>query len=467
MTAPVLEADRRTTVKRTGFSLGRSGGVPYGQVARRRPRRRVAEIMAFSETAMASRAINLIRRGIMRLDYGIQPVKKPESEQESVLLQEAAAQVRAVLDNPNSDDDDFGTFIGQIVEDILIWDAGVWEYVERPDNVNSNDVLALEAVPGYTVSKIRGWDGDPESFRWVQEAQGRRVAVLKDKQIEYLMMRKRSFEPFGISPLETAIEIIDAWLGLSSYQKEVASNAYPAIMVWLGANTDRSEIQAFQHLWQTTLAGRGSPGFFGGFGEELESGAEVRPEVLELKPAGDEGLYLKYQEMLTRVLAYCFDLKPQDFGVERDVNRSQGEISASQSVEEARKPIAEMIAKRINVSTIPRIAEITENDLINELEMFWIGLNPRDDRVEAENHDIYARHNVLKVDEIRADLDKGPLQHGLGQLTPGALQALVEMDPMIMITGIEGLEAEKLNEAYADGGVEKVIRLYSSGVDGR
>ena len=31
--------------------------------------------------------------------------------------------------------------------------------------------------------------------------------------------------------------------------------------------------------------------------------------------------------MLARVFAFAFNLKPQDSGVERDVNRSQGEVS--------------------------------------------------------------------------------------------------------------------------------------------
>src|SRR5690606_16298315 len=217
--------------------------------------------------------------------------------------------VKNVLENPNNADDDFYTFIGQIVEDICVFDAGCWEYEPFPKDIDANPTLALHSVAGHTIQLNAKWDGTPDGIRWAQVI-GDQTIPLTDSQIEYLMERKRTYTPWGVGRLETVVEIMEAWLGLAAYQRDTGSNAYPAFLIYAGEEVEPGTLDKLRDWWEQTVSGQGDPKWFGNMTE---------PKVLQLKPTGDEGLYLKYYEMLIRAMALGFDLKPQDFNLERDV----------------------------------------------------------------------------------------------------------------------------------------------------
>ncbi len=404
----------------------------------RRTKRNAERLKALSESALPSRAINLIRNGISSLDWSIQP-KGNLKQEERDAFKKSIKTVENVLNVPNPEDGEFSIFVGQVVEDLLVFDAGVWEYTEEPDFMAKNDVLQLDVVPGHTIAQSVRWDGNPDVARWKQTI-GRKP-TFTDRELEYLMQRKRSYSAFGYSQLETAVEIIEAWLGLASYQRGVASNAYPPILLYLGDETTKAQADAMKSYWNTELAGRGRPGIWGNTG---------KPQILNLKPAGDEGLYLKYQEQLVRILAFSFGLKPQDFGLERDVNRSTAVVAQFASVEEARKPIASLISKRITCKVIPRIAEITSDRLIEELEFLWIGVDPKNRKIDSEIHDVYLKHDVLTIDNVRKDLNLAPLPFGLGNLTPSALKSLFKVEPKALIEGTGSGSLEQLVAEVAE-----------------
>lgn len=406
----------------------------------KRYKRKVEDLKSFSESPIPSRAIRLIRNGISALDYAVQPKFDVEdSELES--YQDSIDRVRLIFDQPNGEDDDFYTFLGQIIEDILVFDAGCWEYVERPDYIDFNEFLALEVVAGYTIQQNVHWNGQQDDVRWAQVVNNNIVAQFEDRQLEYLMGRKRSYTPWGLSHLETAMLIMESWLGLASYQSDIASNQYPPFLLYAGEETEPEQKDVLKTWWEQEVLGRGIPRWFGNTG---------RPEVLYLKEGGDKNLYLEYQDRLIRIMAFCFDLKPQDFGLERDVNRSTAEVSASQSVEEARKPIAELIQKKVNSRIIPKLADVFQDDRILDLEFGWIGINPRDLKSEAEILDKYAARDAIKLDDMRSAIDLDPLPNGIGQMTPTAFKEFAKQD----------MGQSLMDEAFLKGDEDSIVAAY-------
>lgn len=407
------------------FSLGDKPGKSF---LKRRLERDSEMLKKLSESALPARAIMLIRNGVSGLQWGIQPnYTVPLTEHKEFV--EEVTEIRRILENPNPEDDDFYTFLGQIVEDLLCFDAGVWEYVERPDFMDNNNVLALYPVPGHTIAKRLTWKGDPNDVRWIQTI-GKQPQFL-DKDLEYSLLRKRSFSPFGYSPLEVAVDVMDAWLGLSSYQRNVASNAYPRVMLYLGEDVSQDQAKIMRSYWQMELEGKGRPGIWGNTGQ---------PKVLDLKPSTDQGLYITYQEMLVRTLAYSFGLKPQDFGLERDVNRSTSIVSQVASIEEGRRPIARLLASKINARVIPRIAKILNNEKMKKLEFFWIGIDPRQQKIDSEINDIYLKHDVKAIDDVRKEIDLPPLPGGLGQFPPSVIASVSKTRPELIIKILRGEE---------------------------
>lgn len=421
------------------FEFGKTGKGFLG----RRPLRTAESLKRLANSALPSRAIRLIRDGTSMLDWGVRPKQNlPQSELER--FQPSIDLVRAVLENPNPVDDDFFSFMSPVVEDVLVFDAGVWEYVERPDFIINNEILALYSIPGHTLAVNPRWDGNPNTIRWRQVV-GKMPSFL-DRDIEYIMQRKRTYSPFGFSPLETAVEVMEAWLALASYQRSVGSNAFPSIMLYLGDRVTTQQAAAMRMYWQMELEGRGSPGMWGNTG---------KPEVLKLKPVEDTGLYLRYQEMLVRTLAFTFGLKPQDFGMERDVNRSTSLVAQQQSIQEARRPLAMLIANKINCRILPRIAELTKDPLILQLKFFWAGIDPVNKKIDADIDNIYLKHDALKIDEVRARLDLPPLANNIGQLTPSAAKELFKVDPTVLLTENGEPMAEALLKLRERNGSEK------------
>ena len=284
-TVDLEAANRRTIRERAPWPLFTFSQTGLGPFETRHPKRRVKDLIALSESALPSRAIRLIRNGITSMTWGLQPRAVSRMSKADPTIIKATDQVRRVLERPSLEEDDFTTFLGEIVEDLLIFDAGVWEYVPEPIGIPDNEVLSLAAVPAFTIARNRKWSiiGDPRLPRWVQVLEdGRITGYFLDTDIEYCMMRKRTFDPFGLSPLETALRICDALINLDEYQRNIASDAYPSMLIFLGDEADEAQLRSFRLYWENELRGRGTPGFYGGMGR-------AAPQVLPLKPAADAG----------------------------------------------------------------------------------------------------------------------------------------------------------------------------------
>lgn len=417
----VLEAAKRQTIPfNRNLMVNLNGPNPY-QV--RKFRRTVKDLKTLSESVLPSRAIRFIRNAVASLDFGVQLKKvnrkdKKLSEKMSPLIDKCIA----VFDNPNTNDDDLQTFVSQVVEDVLCFDAGAWEYVEKPKFIPNNNLLALEVVPGYSLASNLKWDGDPNKPRWIQVFDdGGHGQEFLDRDIEYLSMRKRSWTPYGLSPLETVVDIMDAWLGITSYQRRVASEAYPPILLHLGGQPDQQQLELVRSWWENDIKGRATPGFIG-WAEDVNA--------IDMKPGGDAGLMLAYQEMLVRTISFAFDLKPMDFSIERDVNRTTAEVQRIASLRDGPKTLARQIQAKMNQRVMPKLAELLGEPDVLKLEFFWQNIDPADDLAEAQTNKIYLETGVKIVDEVRGEINLEPRSDGLGVMDALALKELYTLNPV-------------------------------------
>lgn len=397
---PEIQAAERQTIPSQLMSFS-GGGRTKKAPDPRKLRRDWRQLIRASETPVFSRAISLIVDKVSSLDWVVGP--KPEFADNSDDYLEEIAIVSSVLNNPNIEDGDWPTFARQIIEDQLVFDSGVWEYVEKPTPAPyPNDILAIVPVPGWSIERVVEWSGEAKDYRWVQKG-GRDVVPLLDSQIEMIMTRKRSSVSYGLSPVEVAIGLMDAYLNLGSYQADVASEAYPAFMLSLGENTDQAQIDQMRTYWDNAMRGRARPGMFGGFADA---------KSLQTKAITDDGLYLKYAEQLLRCVAFVFKLKAQDFNIERDVNKSQGVISQAASIEESIRPYAIALANRVTRRLIPRIAAITGNVKILDLDFGYSNIDPWDEMEQTNLTVVQWEADLISRGESREKLGQPPLDDG-------------------------------------------------------
>lgn len=389
---PKLQAAEQVSIPSQALSFGGYSRTK-GTNDPRKLRRDWRTLLKLSETPIASRAISLIVDKIASLEYVLGP--KPAFADTNTDYAKEIDTVRMVLENPNIEDENWSTVTRQLVEDLLVFDFGCFEYVEDPQPAPMpNDLLALIPVPGWSIERTIAWNGEADKPRWIQQGSSRLVPLL-DSQIEAIIMRKRTSVSYGLSPLEVAIGLMDSYLKLSSYQASIASEAYPAFILSLGPEANQDYMDRLRMYWKNDIAGQGRPGFIGG---------TTDPTVLQTKALTDDGMYLKYYEILIRAFAFSFKLKGQDFNIERDVNKSQGVISQAASIEESIRPYAVAIANRTTHRIIPRIAAITGNAKILELQYEYSNIDPWDEMEQTNLATVQWQANGITRGEYRQKL---------------------------------------------------------------
>lgn len=402
---PRVEAAERVTQPSQLMTFGDMSR-KRGDAETRKMKRDFRTLLALSESPLPSHAITLIVDKVASLEYSIDP--SSELKENATDYSKQIETVTNIIENPNIEDEDWSVFVRQEVEDLLVFDFACWEYVENPTiGREKNDLLFMYPVPGWSIERTVAWQGDPKKPRWVQQNGTVKVPML-DSQIEAIMLRRRTSKSYGLSPLEVAIGLIDSYLKLSSYQASVASEAYPAFMISLGEDvTDQADIDRMRSYWNNELAGQGRPGLFGGFKD---------PKSIQTKPVGDEGLYLKYEEVLKRAVAFTFKLKSQDFNISHDVNKNQGEMNQAASIEEAVKPYALAIAKRMTRRVIPRIAALTGDVKILDLEYTYETIDPWDEKEQTAIAVDQWEADAITHDELRDAIGKEPCEDGTGDM---------------------------------------------------
>jgi capsid portal protein len=122
---------------------------------------------------------------------------------------------------------------------------------------------------------------------------------------------------------------------------------------------------------------------------------EHKPEVLRFGGGTDADLRLSWQEFLLRVIADAFDLPPLFLGLEHDVNRSTAGELSDLAFRQAIVPTARLLAEHLTRDAIGK--KLGWHDL----EFVFTDTEVRNEREEAEIHEILLRNGVMTVNEVR------------------------------------------------------------------
>ncbi len=190
-------------------------------------------------------------------------------------------------------------------------------------------------------------------------------------------------------------------LGVGEFAGNLTSNARPGIMLDLGEDVQMEQLAAFRSYWTAETEGQGKVPIV------ATKGGNVR----RLYPDGDNALYLKYQDFLKSEIATAFDLSPQNLGIERDVNRSTGEVSQERDWDQAIKPRAKELAAYLTRHALHRRLGFWQ------LEFRFIGLDREDEKRAAEVYAIEYKANAITPDEYRETRGRPPLNTPFSNLT--------------------------------------------------
>jgi HK97 family phage portal protein len=364
----------------------------------------------FSRTVYARRAINTIKNPVASLQWEVVPDgvkgRAVEAQAETVAM---------CLERPNQADH-FRSLIEQLVEDALVTGAGVLEHALSPDKARP---LWLWPIDATTIRPVVKWDGNPKSIRFIQGLGYTGGSILSDvnakqlaaEDILYMRLNPSSETPYGYGPLEIAYDAISWKLGVGRYAANAASNAQPQNMIYAGEGLTEQQMLTFRAYWRNEVEGQGQTPLLSG---------PVKPEAIRLHAGTDDALYLDWQEFLIREIATAFDLSPQNFGVERDVNRNTSEVAEDRDWDMAIKPMARLIEAHITRDVIHDRLGMTN------LKFQFVGLDREDEEATSKILKTYYECNSVTPDEIRERLGMPPLKSFWADKTYADVQVAIK-----------------------------------------
>ena len=383
----------------------RTSGVPsifnsYGPLAEAMPKATPYNLRRFSETPIARRAINCIKDRIAGMRWRIQPRQGYSPEE----IPQGAERIRILTSNfesPNPDDS-FRSLAEQVLEDIIVGGYGAIEVQRNPEWEQATNSLrsgtgeapapthasplVVWAVDGASIRMNMGWDGSPQSQRYLQvNDQTNSKIELDDDELIYIRLNPRTHTPFGLGRLEVAFETINSFLGAHRYASRLASNTVVQYALWLQDLTPEHHERLIR-WWQDEIEGTGKVPILS---------VESKPEVLRFGGGTDADLRLQWQEFLLRVVASAFDLPPFYLGVERDVNRSTAEEMNEMAFRQAIVPTARLLAESLTRGAISK--KLGWDDL----EFVFADVDATDPLEEAQIQQILLQSGVLTVNEVR------------------------------------------------------------------
>jgi len=360
----------------------------------------------FSRTPHARRAINAIKNPIKMLEWEIVPIRDIEWNSE---LERQAEIVYRCFENPN-ETDDFQALLEIFLEDRMVC-AGA---LETQIGGDPDRPLWMWPVDALSIQMYAEWDGDPGTPRYAQtvgygsEFGGGQTVQLLDNELLYMRPNPSSATPFGYAPLEIAFDTIGRLLSVGKFAGNVAGNQRPSIgLDFPGIPQD--QLMAMRSFWRNEVEGNGQVPMFAS--HISADGKSPGMSVHRFYPEGDNGLYLKYQEMLQRELATAFDLSPQNFGIERDVNRDTAEVSQDRDWNQVIKPTAHDVAKALTRHCIQKKLGFSQ------LCFRFRGLDREDELATARIHDLRYKSNSITPNQIRARFGEDPLDNEWADLT--------------------------------------------------
>lgn len=334
-------------------------------------------------------AINIRRGQVASADWEIVPfdTDKPSSDA-------LAEQLKGLFNMPNPKHDSFRKLLEEVLEDVLVLDAGCVELVRSL----RGQVVELFPVDGATIKVNALWDGDPDEVRYYWYPDWQERARLKNNDLLYIMANPRTYSVVGLSPLETLKLAIDAELSGNEYNRRQVTNAAPDGIFDLGEGAKKEDVDKFSSFWASEVAGKGALAFIGN-----TKGSKFIP----FRPNNRDMQFLEWQNYLTRKIAAVFGLSPQDLNLTADVNRSTAETQDQHTEDRGLRPLMQLIQEYLT-------REIVWDDGFggpaNNLAFRFTALNLKESKGKADINKLALAGMPWKtIDEARVDDGRAPL----------------------------------------------------------
>ena len=311
---------------------------------------------------------------------------------------------KRIFQSPNGTDKTWRTMQEKLLDDILVYDAGVliknWSA--------TNKLAEIYTIPGQEVKIYRNEDGTaPEAPEpaYVWEQQGINRAEFSSDELIYLMMNPQQ-NGYGFSPLEVAAYVITASLYADEYQIDSIKNSnVPPGVFDLGKNVDSDQLSVFRQMWENEIQGRG-----GQHRMVFISGAE-EPKFIPMSDRSNRDMQLiEYIKWTTSVKCMAYGISVQDLGYTENLSGLGGggvaEVQERMSKSKGVQSLLSLLTEHYNTEIVKSEYPYTD------IKFEWHDIDLRDSKEESSVDLADITAGVISRNERRRKLGMKPIDGG-------------------------------------------------------
>jgi phage portal protein BeeE len=347
----------------------------------------------FSERYDVARAcINRRKRQVEKADWSITPLN-PEEKAEK--YQEDIKRVKAFLDMPGGKYARFREFIDELVEDLLVLDAGVVFKDKEGDELKK--LITVDAATIRLRVYMDGSTPEPPDIAYEQWIRGEKKAEFTTDEMIYLMLNPRSNSPYGLAPLETLILGVDAALKSQLYNSSMLSEGnIPEGFFGLPESWTPDQIKEFQNWFDAMIAG--NPRFQSRI--KFMPGGKGVGFIPTKKP--EEMRFLEYEKWLLMKTCALFDVPPEEIGFTEEMSRATAQVQQEVSTKAGLLPVLQVLKEFFD--------DIIQIDLgCPYLQFSWYSLDKKDELRDAQITERLIPLGLISGDEWRQQNDLPPI----------------------------------------------------------
>lgn len=344
-------------------------------------------IRRFSRTPVPRRAINLIKSAITSLDWDIVP--KEGTENDITDDQKVRAKrAKECFSHPNNTES-FFQFQEEGIDDLCVNGAFCIEPQLTP---NPERPFKMWTVDSTTIRMFADWKEstqDQPHYAQMTGLKGERgIIVFYDDELVYIKDNPQVDSPFGLGKMEVGFQAINSFLGVQEMSGRAGADQIHKTWLWWPQAQKSSDIDIIRRHIMNDLEGQSKVSLIAGM---------QQPQVIDINPVTIDDLLMPWQEFLLRVIACAFDLSAMALNLERDVNRSTGEVLDDKDFRSAVVPIAKKLEDHYTNFLLHR--------LLGWKDLKFTFLNMDDPDAETKmaiNQQLYACNAVTPNDILKS-----------------------------------------------------------------
>lgn len=338
--------------------------------------------------------------------------------------------VKNLFEHPNTTETSFRTLMELVLDDVLIYDAGV--IVKNYDHLGN--LAELYTLPGQEIKIYRNQDRTmpvaPESA-YVWEDKGVTRAEYTNDELVYITQNPQQ-SGYGLSPLEVAAYVITASLYADTYNIDYFKNSnVPPGVLNLGEGVTEDQRLFFQKMWDEEIQGRG------GLHKLLFAAGTEKMQFIPMRVQSNRDMQMmEYLKWTVAIKCACYGISAQDIGFILDFHRTVAEVQ-------------ERLSKSRGINTLLNLMECYFNEEIvkaefgfQDVKFEWQIADRKENVQQAQIDKLDIDTGVISINERRKKLGKKPLEGGDEAMvkTGAGMVPVKDMEKLSDPNAVQGLE---------------------------